>query len=164
MKNAIEQMVLMELRRIIRTTQLSAKSLARESGVTTSQLVALQLLQSEGEQTATQIAEAMNLTQATVTSLLDRLQERGWIARRRRDDDLRRVHIALTEEGQRQLTRAPESLHERFLNDFRALQPWEQSAILASLQRVGELMHAASMDAAPVLDVGSIDRPANTEN
>jgi len=163
MKNTIEESVLMELRRIIRTTQLHAKSLARDSGMTPSQLVALQLLQSEGEMTATQIADALNLTQATVTSLLDRLQERNWIERRRREGDLRRVHITLSEEGGRQLQSAPESLHQRFLEDFRKLQPWEQSAILSALQRVGQLMHAASMDAAPVLDVGRIDRPVNPD-
>jgi DNA-binding MarR family transcriptional regulator len=163
MTNPIEQLVLMELRRIVRTTQLSAKSLARDSGMTTSQLVALQLLQNEGEQTASQIAEAMNLTQATVTSLLDRLQERGWVVRQRRDDDLRRVRIALTPDGAAQLARAPESLQERFVTAFRALQPWEQTSILASLQRVGELMHAASMDAAPVLDIGRIDRPVDPD-
>lgn len=163
MKNTIEEQVLMELRRIIRTTQLHAKSLARESGMTPSQLVALQMLQSEGEMTATQIADALNLTQATVTALLDRLQERHWIERRRREGDLRRVHIKLTEQGERQLQQAPESLHQRFLADFRQLQPWEQTAILSALQRVGQLMHAASLDASPVLDVGRIDRAAHPD-
>jgi len=163
MTSSIEDLVLMELRRIIRTTQLHAKSMARENGMTPSQLVALQLLQSEGEMTATRISDALNLTQATVTALLDRLQERHWIERRRREGDLRRVYIKLTQEGERQLQSTPESLHERFLADFRGLQSWEQSAILSALQRVGQLMQAASMDAAPVLDVGRIDRPADPE-
>ena len=163
MKNSVEELVLIELRRIIRTTQLQAKSLARETGMTPSQLVALQLLQSSGEMTAREVAQAMHLTQATVTTLLDRLQERGWIVRRRDESDRRRVYIALTATAQKQLKHAPESLHERFLRDFRALQPWEQSAILASLQRVGHLMQAAPLDASPVLDVGTIDRPAGTD-
>lgn len=160
-KNSIEEQVLIELRRILRATQLGARTLARESGMTTSQLIVLQILKSHGEMTARQIAQSMNLTQATVTSLLDRLQDRGWITRRRGEQDRRRVHVRLSDEGERQLERTPESLQERFVGQFTALQPWEQSAILATLQRVAHLLDAASIDASPVLDIGRIDRPAD---
>ncbi len=163
MKLGLEEQVITELRRIMRATQLSAKTLARESGMTTSQLIVLQVLRTHGEMTARQIAHSMNLTQATVTSLLDRLQERGWITRERGTQDRRRVHVRLTEEGQQQLQRAPESLQQRFVTQFAALQPWEQSAILAALQRVAHLLDAASIDASPVLDIGNIDRAAENE-
>jgi len=161
MKHSIQEQVLIELRRILRATQLGARTLARESGMTTSQLVALQILNAHGEMTARQIAESMHLKQATVTSLLDRLQERGWITRRRGEQDRRRVHVQLSPEGRRQLVRAPQSLQERFLSQFESLQPWEQSSILATLQRVAHLLDAASIDASPVLDVGRIDRAAD---
>lgn len=163
MKNSIEEQVLIELRRILRATQLGARTLARESGMTTSQLVVLQILKSQGEMTARQIAQSMNLTQATVTSLLDRLQDRGWITRRRGEQDRRRVHVRLSPEGERQLERTPQSLQERFVGQFSALQSWEQTAILATLQRVAHLLDAASIDASPVLDIGRIDRPAEEE-
>lgn len=164
MNHSIEEQVLIELRRILRATQLGARTLARESGMTTSQLVVLQILNSQTEMTARQLAESMHLTQATVTSLLDRLQDRGWITRRRGEQDRRRVYVQLSDEGRRQLERTPESLQERFLGQFTALQPWEQSTILAALQRVAHLLDAVSIDASPVLDVGRIDRPADEGN
>ncbi len=164
MKHSIEEQVLIELRRILRATQLGARTLARESGMTTSQLVVLQILNSQGEMTARQIAESMHLTQATVTTLLDRLQDRGWITRRRGEQDRRRVYVQLSDEGRRQLERTPESLQERFLGQFTGLQAWEQSMILAALQRVAHLLDGASIDASPVLDVGRIDRPADEAN
>jgi DNA-binding MarR family transcriptional regulator len=160
MKNSIEDLVLIELRRILRATQLGARTLARDSGMTTSQLIVLQSLNAQGEMTARQIAQSMNLTQATVTSLLDRLQERGWITRRRGEQDRRRVHVQLTKTGRQQLERTPESLQERFVKELEKLQGWEKSAILASLQRVAHMLDAASIDASPVLDVGRLDRPA----
>lgn len=163
MQTRIDEQVLAELRRIIRATQLNAKRLAQECGLTTSQLVLLQLLKAQGELTARQIATAMTLTQATVTTLLNRLQERGLVTRRRGEDDRRKVYVELTPEGIRQLDRAPESLHERFLRDFAALESWEQSAVLAALQRVAHLLDAASLDAAPVLDIGRLDRPAGDD-
>lgn len=157
---SIEEQVLTELRRILRATQLSVRALARESGMTPSQLLVLQSLRARDEMTASQIAEALHLTQATVTSLLDRLQERGWITRTRGEVDRRRVHVRLTEEGERQIRRTPTSSHERFVSQFRALEPWEQSSMLATLQRIAHLLDAASLDASPVLDVGRLDRPA----
>jgi hypothetical protein len=51
-------------------------------------------------------------------------------------------------------------LHERFVKEFRSLQPWEQSMMLTTLQRIAHLMDAASLDASPVLDIGRLDRPA----
>jgi DNA-binding MarR family transcriptional regulator len=160
---SMEEQVLTELRRILRATQNEARTLARENGMTPSQLIVLQSLKAQGEMTARQIADAMHLTQATVTSLLDRLQERGWITRTRGEQDRRRVHVRLTKDGERQIQRTPTSLHERFVNHFRALEPWEQSSMLAALQRIAHLLDAASLDASPVLDVGRLDRAADTE-
>jgi hypothetical protein len=52
MTNTIEELVLIELRRIIRATQLNAKSLAQQSGMTPSQHVVMQLLQVRRKSTA----------------------------------------------------------------------------------------------------------------
>lgn len=161
---SIEEQVLTELRRILRATQLAVRALAREAGMTPSQVIVLQLLKAQQEMTARQIADAMHLTQATVTSLLDVLQERGWITRTRDQQDRRRVHVRLTKEGVRQIERTPTSLHQRFVDQFRALQPWEQSMMLATLQRIAHLLDAASLDASPVLDIGRLDRPAGMDS
>ena len=160
----VEEQVLVELRRIIRATQLNAKQLARETGLTTSQLVVMELLKNEGEMTPRAIAQAMNLTQATVTSLLDRLESRGHLTRTRGERDRRTVHVTLTPQGQSQLANAPESLQQRFLKDFRELESWEQHTILASLQRLAHLLDAASLDAAPVLEIGSLTDHRGQDN
>lgn len=158
----IDDQVLVELRRIIRAAQLSAKELAREAGITTSQLVALDLLQSHGRMTAGQIARAMNLTQATVTTLLDRLQSTALVERTRSDSDRRTVHVQITESGRQRLAHAPQSLQHRFVQGFSGLQIWEKTAILAALQRLSSLMETQTLDAAPLLEVGAIDRAADT--
>lgn len=160
---SIEHDVLVELRRIIRATQLNAKELARKAGLTSSQLVLLRELKANSGLTPRQVAKSMNLSQASVTTLLDRLQARGLIARSRNPADRRSILLRLTEQGEKQLQRAPESLHDTFLKDFQKLQAWEQTAILAALQRVGQLLHAAKLSASPVLDFGDIDRAATPD-
>lgn len=161
---SIEQDVLVELRRIIRATQLGAKDLARKAGLTASQMVVLQMLKDGGEVTPRQVARAMDLTQATVTTLLDRLQARGMITRTRSTRDRRSVTLALTPAGREHLDRAPSTLQDRFIGDFKKLEPWEQTSLLAALQRIGHLMHAASISASPVLDVGELDRVVTGEH
>lgn len=154
------EQALTELRRIIRATQINAKALAAHSQLTVSQLMVLQLLSAHGELTPRQLAQHVNLTQATVTTLLDRLEERNFISRRRSDQDKRRVHVTLSNEGAKQLARAPQTLHSRFTIQFGKLQAWEQTQILSALQRIAHFLDVASVDASPILDVGLLERPA----
>jgi hypothetical protein len=54
------------------------------------------------------------------------------------------------------LDRSPPLLQERFAQRFRNLQQWEQTQLLASLQRIAAMMDAEDIDAAPVLSSGSV--------
>jgi len=157
----LENAVLVALRRLIRAADLDAKDLARQTGLTTSQLLVLELLEASGEMTVGAIAREVGLAQGTVTSLIDRLVERGLLNRRRANQDRRQVKIAVSDPGRTLLASAPTPLQRRFLEGFSRLQDWEQTSILSSLQRLAHLMGAESLEAAPVLDVGHLG-PSDT--
>lgn len=148
------QEVLIELRRIIRATDLHSKRLARDSGMTIPQIVVLQSVRDLGEVTTAQISERVSLSQGTVTSILDRLAERALIERYRSTADRRVVHTRLTAAGRAALRNASPLLHERFLAQFKGLPQRRQREIVKTLHKVAEMMGAAGMDAAPLLDVG----------
>ncbi|MEQ8661870.1 MAG: MarR family transcriptional regulator [Gammaproteobacteria bacterium] len=148
--------VLVALRQILRTTDSQSKRLARETGLTTAQFVSLQTIGAAGAMTAGELARALNLTQATVTAVVTRLEKRGFIARRRAEDDKRRVIVSPTAAGAALLAAAPTSLQARLERRFATLEPWERLHILAAVQRLAALMDATTLEAAPVLDVGSI--------
>ena len=150
--------VLIALRRIIRATDLHAKRLAKETGLTPPQLLILQTLDRSGNTTIGEVAAARNLTQATVTTIVDRMERRGLVVRQRNQQDKRKVNIVLTEEGQKILDDAPTILQDRLAEKFAKLKDWEQSYILSALQRVATIMDAEEIDASPVLDLGAIDR------
>lgn len=154
----IELAVLQALRRLIRATELDAKHLARQTGLTTSQLLVLDMLASSGELTIGSIALRVGLAQGTVTTMIDKLEARGLIVRRRGDADRRQVQVRLTEAGEQLLAEAPTLLQTRFLENFSELREWEKSAILAALQRLADLMEADDLEASPVLAVGRIDQ------
>lgn len=150
--------VLTSLRRVIRAIDLHSKQLVKVASVTGPQLRLLQLIKSEHGATSRELADAMSLSQATVTSIMDRLESRGLIERIRSEQDKRKVHPRLTSAGDDILNRAPAPLQDSFVRKFDQLQSWEQHMIIASLQRVAEMMDAEDIDASPFLDIGSLDR------
>lgn len=54
-----------------------------------------------GPQTASQIAQVINLTPPAVTALLDRLERRGYVRRRRDENDRRKILIEVAENTER---------------------------------------------------------------
>jgi len=149
---------LVALRRIMRATDQQAKKLARETGLTLPQFMILQTLNEADNATIGTIAQQINLTQATVTTIIDRMQARGWVTRHRNTTDLRKVNVRMTEAGRALLERGPSTLQDRFGERFASLPEWERHAIVAVLQRVALLMDAEKIDAAPVLEIGALDR------
>ncbi|MBU2953479.1 MarR family winged helix-turn-helix transcriptional regulator [Marinobacter sp. F3R08] len=148
--------VLVALRRVIRATDLHSKRLSKHAGLTGPQLLIMRTIRALGEVTIGTIAEKVSLSQATVTTILDRLEHRNLVYRVRSTQDKRKVHAHLTEEGADLLARAPNPLQEDFIQKFQSLAEWEQTMILASLQRVANMMDADDIDASPVLTVGSV--------
>jgi len=144
--------VLISLRRIIRAIDLRSRRLMQQAGFTGPQLLVLQALGMHTQMTAGELAKEVNLSQGTVTSILDRLEKRELIQRLRSESDRRKVLVKLTAHGEAQLSSAPTLLQEHFIDRFRELKEWEQTQILASLQRLAEMMDAQDLDAAPVLE------------
>lgn len=151
-------MSLIALRRILRATELYGRDLARAAGLTAVQVRVLQVIAETGRTTPTAIANRMGVSQATVSALIDRLEAKGLVRRTRSDTDRRQTNLTLTDEGTEALSRAPDALQQRYVKRFEALPDWEQSMIVAALERVSALLDADQMDASPVLDPGEIGR------
>ena len=150
---------LVALRRILRVTELNARKLAHQSDLTASQILVLQCVAQKGSALPSAIARSVELKQATVTVLTNKLEASGLVTRRRDTEDRRRVWIELTDAGRAALARSPDLLHNRFQRAFDGLEEWEQSMIITTLERVAALLDAEDLDASPVLDVGDLDRP-----
>jgi DNA-binding MarR family transcriptional regulator len=147
--------VLQALRRILRATDLHSGRLLRDTGLTATQLQVLHALSSTAL-TAGALARELCISQATLSDVLERLEARHLVTRERQASDKRRVLVALTDEARQVLAATPNLLHADFLARFGALAEWEQLMILASLQRVAELMNAADLDVAAVLEVSEL--------
>jgi DNA-binding MarR family transcriptional regulator len=152
------QTALVALRRILRVTELNARKLAHQSELTASQLLVMQHVAQTRKVLPSAIAKAVDLKQATVTVLVNKLEEAGLVTRRRDTEDRRRVWVELTDAGQAALNKSPDLLQNRFEQGFDKLEEWEQAMIITTLERVAALLDAEEIEAAPVLDVGDLDR------
>jgi DNA-binding MarR family transcriptional regulator len=150
--------VLVAMRRLIRATDLYSKHLSKTLGLTAPQLMVLQYVQKHGAVTIGDLARAISLSQATVTTIVTRLENRDYLRREKSHRDRRKVHVALTAAGRKIIADAPAPLQEKLVRELTLLEPWEQSMILSSLQRVARMMDAEDIDASPVLDVGDLGR------
>ncbi|MPZ39480.1 MAG: MarR family transcriptional regulator [Rhizobiales bacterium] len=138
---------------------MSGRALAQKAGVTPTQLIILQLISKFTERTPSEIAKEAGITQPTVTSIIDKLERRHLIVRRKGIVDRRRVYINISEQGHEVLARGPDLLQERFISRFKELADWEQSSLIAALERIAAMLDATHLDVAPILDVGAIDQP-----
>ncbi|MEZ8931762.1 MULTISPECIES: MarR family winged helix-turn-helix transcriptional regulator [unclassified Vibrio] len=148
--------ILVAIRQIIRAIDLHSKKLSKEYGLTGPQLILMRAIQEMGNVTIKELSNQTNVSQATTTTIIDRLELNGYVQRIRSVADRRKVHANLTEKGQELLNNAPPPLQDNFVKKFQNLEAWEQSLLLSSMQRVSAMMNAEDIDAAPVLQLEGI--------
>lgn len=152
----IGEEVVATLRQIIRAVDLQSKKLAKKYGLTGPQLIVLKEIRKSPDKPISEISRQVSLSQATVTSILDRLEQQGFAQRRRSDKDKRKVNIYLTEKAEHILAANPSLLQEEFTQEFDKLKDWEKNMLLASLQRLAAMMNAEKIVSPPVLVSGPI--------
>lgn len=153
------QQLLIALRRINKATDMAAKRLARDTGLTTPQVLVMQAISDAVSLTVTEVSREINLTQATTTSIVNGLERKGLVEKRRDGSDRRRVIVAPTAVGRKLIQDAPRTLQDLLERRFNALEDWESTFVLAAVQRLASLMDAEDIEAAPVLLAGSIEQP-----
>jgi DNA-binding MarR family transcriptional regulator len=147
----IEEEIIVALRQITRAIGLHSKQLMKEYGLTTPQILVLKAAEALGNPTLRSIADAVNLTSATVSIILDKLIHKGYLTKAKDQVDRRKSSIELTARGKEVLLTSPKPLQSHFLQQLECLEPWEQLQMLSCLQRIATMMKAHQFEAAPIL-------------
>ena len=157
-KETAEQ-ILRAIRQVVRRISEHSKYLSREVGLTVPQLVCLkaigELEETQPSVTVALVAKEVQLSPATVSRILDRLERAGLVVRERSQSDRRKVSLTLTAGGYERFQTLPTALQEEFLQKLAKLPDSERLQLLNSLRRVAELMEATDIDAAPLLAPGA---------
>jgi DNA-binding MarR family transcriptional regulator len=121
--------ILRSLRRIMRAVDVQSHRLAAEYAITGPQVVCLQTIAEDGPLTATALAKLVHLGNSTVVGILDRLEQKGLVARERSAVDRRQVLVHVTAAGRDLLARVPSPLQDRLAAGLARLPEKEQLAL-----------------------------------
>ena len=149
---------LIAIRRILRSTEIYGREIAKRAGVTPAQIRVLQMVAETGSATPKAIAKRMGVSQPIRTSLVDRLAAKKLVERHPSEVDRRQTDIVITALGHSAVDQAPDALQQRYVQQFESLEDWEQSMIIAALERVAGMLDAQDIDASPVLDIGELGK------
>ena len=132
--------LLKSIRRIVRANDLQSRLLARSTGLTGPQLAVLMAVVELGEVTTRRLAEQVDLSAATVVTVLDNLERRAIVERYRSETDRRIVFTRLTPKGREMFSHAPQVFGPGFAERLAELPAAEREALVASVARLAELM------------------------
>lgn len=140
---AISDQIESVLRRMARSMELHSRSMVQRYGLTAPQAALVKAL-TFGPLTAGELASRINLSQGTVTDILNRLEARGLVQRLRDAEDKRRVIVSLSDKGSEIVHSSSLQLQAPLNERLAELPDWEQSQLLSSLQRIAHLMEGGS--------------------
>lgn len=151
--------ILIELRKITQAIDMNSKRLVKLVGLTGPQMVILQEISRLGTVSVGEVAKNVSLSQGTVTGILERMEKRELVVRKKSQDDKRRVMVCITDSGNALLAKAPSVIQESFIPKINELQEWEKNMILSALQRLVIVMNAADNKAVSILSSTSLILP-----
>ena len=137
--------VLGSIRKIIHGFDVYSRRLSRQYGITAPQLVCLSAVIEQDDITAREIAWRIHLGPSTLVGVLDRLEAKGLIERRRDPCDRRKVLISATDQGRQFATSLPSPLEEHLDAALSRLSEREQAKIAAALAKVGEMIETETI-------------------
>ena len=137
-----ETIVAMEslLRKINFILSKRGRSVLREFDLTPPQFVALSQVHHHPGLAMSDLCRKMQLTNATVTGLVDRLEQKTLVERIRDPEDRRTIRLRTTELGETLFTKSLQARQRRLAADVAGFSDEEKSQLVGLLQRLVESM------------------------
>jgi MarR family transcriptional regulator, lower aerobic nicotinate degradation pathway regulator len=137
------------VRSIVRALRVSSRMIEGRMGISGAQLFVLQQLAERPAHSLNDLAERTATHQSSVSVVVRRLVDHGYVSRTTSDVDRRRVELALTDKGRQVLAGAPTTVQVKLLRGARALTADQRKALAELLQ--SWVQAAGIEDAAPPL-------------
>src|SRR6476659_4224668 len=113
--------VLDAVRSINKSIRTAGRAVEQEVGVSSAQLYILQELSQHSAQSINELATSTFTHQSSVSMVVSRLHEKGFVKRAQSNGDARRVSVSLTNSGWALVRRAPSTAHSSLLRAFKTL-------------------------------------------
>ncbi len=104
--------------------------------LTVAQYLSMLALSNKGSECSmSELADRIQQSSATMTGIIDRLVEKGWVIRRRSDEDRRAVYVALTSNGHNLLRRVTSERRQNINDTLLKMTPEDIEQLIQLLKR-----------------------------
>ncbi len=136
--------VLIKIRKIMRSINLESKRIEKAFGISIPQLLVLQYLseQKDFKASSKSIKDYINLNASTISGIIVRLEEKGFVARLPKPEDKRASYITLTAKGSDILKQSPTTLQEKLSRRLKKLSKRQIEELNKHIDLLTELMDA----------------------
>ena len=128
------------IRKLMQGGELYTKELNKKFQVSAPQLSCLLALSEQGPLPPSQIAKYIMVNSSTITGIIDRLEQKGFVERSRTSHDRRVITISLTEKGRILVQSAPPPLQKKIVEGLKKLPPREVDEIVQVLMKLATMM------------------------
>jgi len=137
------------LRHLIQLLQTRSKKIRKETGITGPQLLAMKTLSEFPDLSISELARRIYLHPATVVGIVDRLEGRSFVKRRRSKKDLRQVNVRLTAKGKGALRKAPGAAQADLPGGLESLPDKKLKRLSGSLAQLVRILDLAAKGTLP---------------
>jgi DNA-binding MarR family transcriptional regulator len=131
------------VRSIVRALRINTRAIESKMGMSLAQLFVLQQLAARSANSLNELAERTATHQSSVSVVVRRLVESGYVSRTTSALDRRRLEIEVTPKGRQLLADAPTTVQTQLVDALRGLGDKDQSTLAALLE---DWLRAAKID------------------
>jgi len=131
---------------LIQASSLYTKELNKKYLISVPQLNCLLALYENGPLPPSQIAKQILVKSSTVTGIIDRLEQKGLVERKRSSPDRRIITIELTDVGRTLAKDAPPPIQQKIIDGLRNLSTAELKKISSSLKMLTRMLEVQDLD------------------
>jgi len=143
------QRILDSIRRLVRLLRLTDRAAQSELGISGAQLFVLHELAKTPAVSLSELAERTRTDQSSVSVVVSRLVEGGYLMRERDGRDARRLVLTLTKSGRAVAEKAPSVAQEKIIETLERMQPSERRRFADTfshiIEELGEARGVAPM-------------------
>jgi DNA-binding MarR family transcriptional regulator len=123
------------VRSIVRALRINTRAIELKMGISLAQLFVLQQLAERPAASLNELAERTATHQSSVSVVVRRLVERGYVSRTSSSSDKRRIEIDVTPIGRALLTEAPTTIQSQLMAALSGMDASEQTTLADLLER-----------------------------
>ncbi len=138
------------IRKLIRAVYLDSQKMSRKFGLTGPQSLVLRLLLNKGSMSSAGLSRLMYVTPSNMTGIIDRLEKKCFVERKRKEGDRRVTLIILTDAGKTLSESIPDPIEKRFISELADLEPEHVQILAMAMKQILNLIDTKDIEEVPL--------------